>query len=148
MIGDDRARSPVHATRDLHEDGLGELDHTFYAPNPLPRWMRREGQARDDNGLSRRSFRRARRRRTSFHCIIRSLVVAILLVISLVLVCGIFFPSYSSPPQHYLDLGKRALLGGGVNGNNEKIFIAASLHDPSGELLDGAWAHSVRRTGQ
>ena len=59
---------------------------------------------------------------------------------------GTFFPSYSHPPPHYRDLAERATTSaepGRANPLNEKIFIAASIYDPSGELLSGAWARAV-----
>ena len=64
------------------------------------------------------------------------------------MVYAIFFPSYSRPPERYTQLRKRveaSTEGGAANPNNEKVFIAASLYDKEGELLDGDWGESVRR---
>lgn len=70
------------------------------------------------------------------------------LLVTLILVCGVFFPSYSNPPIRYEELRERVRtcnVTGAANVNNEKIFIAASLYDKNGELLSGHWGDSVQR---
>ncbi len=55
-------------------------------------------------------------------------------------------PSYARPPDHYRVLEKRCRESkepGRGNVNNEKIFIAASLYDPSGRLVEGDWGNAV-----
>ena len=57
-----------------------------------------------------------------------------------------FRPSYSRPPDHYQILRRKCEeskeIGRG-NVKNEKIFIAASLHDPEGTLVGGDWGSAV-----
>ncbi|KAJ4340944.1 hypothetical protein N0V95_007377 [Ascochyta clinopodiicola] len=64
----------------------------------------------------------------------------------LVLVAGIFFPSYTNRPAHYLELQQRAANGtepGRANPYAEKVFIAASLYEDKGQLTSGGWGRSV-----
>ncbi|KAJ0413785.1 cryptococcal mannosyltransferase 1-domain-containing protein, partial [Aspergillus carlsbadensis] len=70
------------------------------------------------------------------------------ILIALALITFTFFPSYTHPPPHYIALRNRVLNtdsteSGRGNIHNEKIFIAASLYDPTGELARGHWASSV-----
>ncbi|OOF98230.1 glycosyltransferase family 69 protein, partial [Aspergillus carbonarius ITEM 5010] len=74
----------------------------------------------------------------------------VLTVLCIVLVLAVltstFNPSYTRLPPHYSSLrdtvSQSSLLGRG-NLRNEKVFIAASLYDPSGELARGHWGASV-----
>jgi hypothetical protein len=55
-------------------------------------------------------------------------------------------PSYSHRPELYNDLSQRALgseMPGRANIFDEKVFIAASIYDPDGQLADGAWGEAV-----
>lgn len=64
----------------------------------------------------------------------------------LVLVAGIFFPSYTNRPAHYVELQQRAANGtepGRANPYSEKVFIAASLYEDKGQLTSGGWGRSV-----
>ncbi|KAG9199071.1 hypothetical protein G6514_009085 [Epicoccum nigrum] len=64
----------------------------------------------------------------------------------LVLVAGIFFPSYTHRPAHYVELQQRAANGtepGRANPYSEKVFIAASLYEGDGQLTSGGWGKSV-----
>ncbi|KAJ4401937.1 hypothetical protein N0V91_007591 [Didymella pomorum] len=64
----------------------------------------------------------------------------------LVLVAGIFFPSYTHRPAHYVELQQRAANGtepGRANPYSEKVFIAASLYEDKGQLTSGGWGRSV-----
>ncbi|KAF1357211.1 hypothetical protein EJ07DRAFT_181390 [Lizonia empirigonia] len=64
----------------------------------------------------------------------------------LVLIAGIFFPSYTNRPAHYIDLQQRAANGtapGRANPYSEKVFIAASLYEDKGQLTSGGWGRSV-----
>ncbi|KAL3475296.1 cryptococcal mannosyltransferase 1-domain-containing protein [Aspergillus californicus] len=57
-----------------------------------------------------------------------------------------FNPSYTELPSHYSSLRDAALKSnrpGRGNLRNEKVFIAAGLYDPSGELARGHWGSSV-----
>ncbi|KAL3450210.1 cryptococcal mannosyltransferase 1-domain-containing protein [Aspergillus insuetus] len=92
---------------------------------------------------TRRYYRHLRR--IPYYC---SVFISIL--IALAAITFTFFPSYTYPPQHYIALRNRVLntdpnsnLSGRGNVHNEKIFIAASLYDPTGELARGHWASSV-----
>lgn len=66
-------------------------------------------------------------------------------LLAITVVGGTFFPSYTVPPQHYIDLRDRVTLAHGQGGNigNKKVFIAASLYDPGGKLTGGRWAENV-----
>lgn len=79
------------------------------------------------------------RKRRIFSVVLTLLPIWIAIVI-------VFFPSYSQPPQRYYDLRKRAqgsYKPGRGNVNNEKVFIAASLNDPDGSIVNGAWGTAV-----
>jgi len=67
-----------------------------------------------------------------------------LLVITIV--GGTFFPSYARPPPHYQSLREQVRDGwkvGSANTAREKVYIAASIFDPGGELAGGDWAKNV-----
>ncbi|KAL5338972.1 cryptococcal mannosyltransferase 1-domain-containing protein [Aspergillus crustosus] len=67
-------------------------------------------------------------------------------IIALVVITATFYPSYTNPPPHYTSLYNEVLSSnqtGRGNPHNEKIFIAASLYDPDGDLARGHWASSV-----
>jgi hypothetical protein len=67
-------------------------------------------------------------------------------LILLVLVAGIFFPSYTVRPAHYNELRQRALSTnepGRANPYSEKVFIAAALYEEKGNLASGAWGKAV-----
>jgi hypothetical protein len=63
-----------------------------------------------------------------------------------ILLCftAIAYPSYTHPPAHYSSL-RRKVSEHTSHGNirNEKVFIAASLYDPTGKLAQGAWGSSI-----
>lgn len=84
------------------------------------------------------------RHRTCWKWLQAFLVATFVLSIS----CAIFFPSYTRAPPHYKTLRQRVDRGwtefGKANTNNEKIFIAASLYDPRGQLISGDWGDSVQ----
>ena len=85
--------------------------------------------------------RRRLLRRSCHVCFI--LVSATVLLVALV---SIFAPSYTSPPAHYGSLKSKGLgsdENGRANPNNEKVFIAASLYDPDGVLVSGAWGNAI-----
>ena len=73
-------------------------------------------------------------------------VVFVSLVAILVVFTYIFNPSYSHPPTHYRELQQRCRASrepGRGNINNEKVYIAATLHDPGGGLVAGEWGRVV-----
>lgn len=89
---------------------------------------------------------------TSFtiHRLLRWAKFFFLAISIITLVTFMFFPSYSSPPGHYLELQRRVAkaghsskVQGTANPAREKIFIAASLHDTEGRLVSGAWGKQV-----
>ena len=57
-----------------------------------------------------------------------------------------FRPSYTHLPEHYQALQKRCVESkepGRGNINNERILIAAALHDPGGTLVGKDWGSAV-----
>lgn len=135
---------PAYELDDLDNDPpLAQLNNTSH-----PRWWihpnSRPGRRRDGSGSNLFTFHAPRRRRSLFCRAAQLLMLAPYFIFSAIIVCGIFFPSYSHPPQHYLDLRDRVQeLGQTANVNNEKVFIAASLYDHEGELLSGQFGQSV-----
>lgn len=68
------------------------------------------------------------------------------IIIVLIIFTGMFRPSYTNPPAHYESLRRRILASrdyGRGNSDNQKIFIAASIYDKRGHLVNGAWGQSV-----
>lgn len=88
-----------------------------------------------------------RRRRRSVLRLVYWFIFSIpYILISLVLVAGIFFPSYTVRPAHYEELRQRALASdqpGRANPYGEKVFIAAALYEEKGHLTSGAWGRAV-----
>ena len=71
---------------------------------------------------------------------------ALVLLVLLAILTGICSPSYTRLPQQYKELRRTALASatpGRANLGNQRVFIAASLYDPHGTLLSGAWGRSV-----
>ena len=112
--------------------------------------------------FSNRSFRKpirhGRKRSTLFQrfkCIrlhrpsarLCTYVLAIfVLLLALTILTAILNPSYSTPPIHYVNLRARVENSedyGRANPEHQKIFIAASLYDSGGHLLDGDWGRAV-----
>ncbi|KAL8802457.1 MAG: hypothetical protein Q9200_006578 [Gallowayella weberi] len=80
-------------------------------------------------------------RRTTF--LIQCLIS---ILFALTLITAVFRPSYTRPPAHYEALAKRARaskISGRGNPANEKIFIAASIYDKGGHLVNGAWGNAL-----
>ena len=68
------------------------------------------------------------------------------IILALVIFTGLFRPSYTRPPAHYQVLRRKALATqeqGRANPNNEKVFIAASIYDKGGRLVNGDWGFAV-----
>lgn len=65
----------------------------------------------------------------------------------LALFTALFRPSYTNPPAYYRALRERIETSNDHynqgNPENQKIFIAASIYDEDGHLLDGAWGEAV-----
>ncbi|KAL9112609.1 MAG: hypothetical protein Q9227_003180 [Pyrenula ochraceoflavens] len=99
------------------------------------------GCGRNSNAKRSPLLRRSRNRRLGF--ILHTCAISLL---TLILLTGIFRPSYTHPPLHYEELRSAAESSdaeGRANPRNEKIFIAASIFDPQGTLVTGRWAESV-----
>ncbi|KAJ4363511.1 hypothetical protein N0V83_009806 [Neocucurbitaria cava] len=87
-----------------------------------------------------------RRKRSVIRLIYWSIFSVPYILLVLVLVAGIFFPSYTTRPAHYTELRQRALkttTPGRGNPYNEKVFIAAALSEEKGHLTSGAWGRAV-----
>lgn len=87
-----------------------------------------------------------RRKRSVLRLVYWTLVSIPLICLGLVLVAGIFAPSYTNPPAHYEAVKKAVCASkapGRANLRNEKVFIAASLYESHGQLTSGPWAKSV-----
>lgn len=107
-----------------------------------PTWSRRTASRR-----MRRVRKLKSRIRNGWRHRLALLVCSLILLVSIVvLITGIFFPSYTRLPAHYRALQERIRAGnrtGRGNTHNEKIFIAASIYDPGGMLAGGDWGRNV-----
>lgn len=114
---------------------------SFAATLPRPRWLRSKHKSAGSGSL----FHAPRRRRSLFCRIAQLIALAPYILLSMIVLYGVFFPSYTRPPLRYSELRHRVQeLGQSANVHNEKIFIAASLYDHEGELMSGQWAQSVQ----
>ena len=76
-------------------------------------------------------------------CTAFAIVTTVLIIFTIT-----FRPSYARPPHHYRALQEKCQNSkepGRGNVNDEKIFIAATLHDPEGRLLQNDWGNAVLR---
>ena len=88
----------------------------------------------------RSSCSRLLRRLCFYHNLIMGVMVALMVA------SAILSPSYSNPPPQYAtlrDAVDQSTDPGRGNARNEKIFIAASLYDKSGDLAGGEWGSRV-----
>ncbi|KAF2836664.1 glycosyltransferase family 69 protein [Patellaria atrata CBS 101060] len=88
------------------------------------------------------------RRRRVYRRVCSCLALLPLLAAILVTLTMIFRPSYTYPPQHFTELRSRCMQlkePGRGNVNNEKIFIAASLYEKEGSLVEGAWGKALEK---
>lgn len=138
---DDATQSDGEHPDDLE---LHELDHGGHA-HPLPAPRRPRWLAWTPKRRRRR--RAPRRSRSLYGRSCRLLALSPALILGLIVVYAVFFPSYSNPPRRYYDLRRRveqdASTTGSANVNNEKIFVAASMYDQGGQLLSGDWGEAV-----
>ncbi|KAL8731456.1 MAG: hypothetical protein Q9166_003431 [cf. Caloplaca sp. 2 TL-2023] len=68
------------------------------------------------------------------------------ILFALVFLTAIFRPSYTRRPAHYAALKEKVLASkdsGRGNSGNEKIFIAASIYDKGGHLVNGPWGDAL-----
>lgn len=78
--------------------------------------------------------------------LLRLLASTLVGIILLCLVTALFFPSYLSEPPHYSQLRRdihHSNTPGRGNLENQRVFIAASLFDPDGNIASGAWGEAV-----
>ena len=147
---DDEDTASEHELRTLNGKSS---QHTRFSR--LPTWTHtwnRQARRRRQN-KSRSTFVQfmlpsVRRRRSIPLCAVQILAFFSYSVAVLVVLFGIFAPSYTYPPQHYATLRKEieeANAKGRGNTLNEKIFIAAAIHDHQGEILGGGWGVGLRR---
>ena len=105
--------------------------------------LNQNAHRQDAKQLSRRRHRYQRFFGRRIRLLFNSLAA---LACALVLLTAIFWPSYNNPPAHYGALRKRILASddhGRANVNNQKIFIAASIYDKGGHLVNGVWGRNV-----
>ena len=69
--------------------------------------------------------------------------IGLLMVLALLVLIGIFFSSYTTPPQRYGQLGQLIAKTSQGNPRNEKIFIAAAINDQNGDLVKGFWGSNL-----
>ena len=113
-----------------------------FIPWPL-RWNSHSGSKQSCNRFSRSCACSRRSVFRTFRLISYHLLAFVLV---LVVTAYIYFPSYTVLPSHYNVLKKRADIfthPGRGNPSQQKVFIAASLFDPGGKLVGGAWADNV-----
>ncbi len=92
-------------------------------------------------GAKKGSCQLPRPRRSCF--LFQALLIILILLATFI---AIVRPSYSSPPARYHQLRLRAQTSseaGRANPGKEKVFIAASIFDPNGDLARGAWGKSL-----
>lgn len=68
------------------------------------------------------------------------------ILFALLTLTALFRPSYTNPPAHYQVLKSRILQSsdsGRGNPDNVKIFIATSIYDKGGRLVNGAWGQGL-----
>ena len=153
-----RYSSDSHETFDLDDadfesQGLTTASYVHNRqPKSLPQWLlfqlksafgRRRFRYRHTNhspgrkcGIPRISTRRI--------CLLFNVLSAIIFI--LILITAIFRPSYTKLPAHYEALKKRCLQSsenGRANPNNQKVFIAATIYDKGGKLVNGAWGKAI-----
>lgn len=112
---------------------------------PIAIWLTFQSSSRHLGHLPRSSRLRSRVRR---YCKVSLWAfVALLATILLTWMVAVFsLPSFVTPPKHYQDLRLRAIASsepGRGNPAREKVFIAAILHDPEGDLLSGSYSQHI-----
>ena len=98
-------------------------------------------------GSRRRSRRCWRSPRAFFAWLVRFSCWTLIVFGVVAILTAWLFPSYTTLPPHYSDLldhAGRSTRPGRANVNNERIYVAASLYDPEGDLISGKWGDLVR----
>ena len=113
---------------------------TSYLPRRIRRLLyRRRIRVGSHRSCQRKCCPSPLARRFLFHTFLGGLLF-------LILFTALFRPSYTHSPPHYQALEARVLqsnVPGRANALNEKIFIAISLYDRAGHLVNGSWGQSV-----
>jgi hypothetical protein len=154
-----RSSQSDHEEEAASDHELGTLkdgkssQHTRFSrlPTWTHTWSTRARRRR--HGKSRSPFVQfmlpsVRRRRSIPLCAVQTLAFLSYSVAVLIVLFGIFAPSYSNPPQRYLTLRReieQTDAQGRGNTYNEKVFIAAAVYDHEGELLGGEWGVRLRQ---
>ena len=137
---------------DFESQGLTSASYAHKQPKSLLQWLlfqtrpffkRHRFRYRSTKHTAGRRFSLPR---PSTRRICSTLSALLGIVFALLLATAIFRPSYTSPPAHYGALRQRSLqsaLHGRANPHNEKVFIAASIYDKGGDLVDGSWGAAV-----
>jgi ZIP family zinc transporter len=120
-----RARRDSNASTTSSRSWLGRLGHSIPGVHKLA-----------DPSVCAHYITPRRRKRSVLRLIYYVVFSVPYVCLFLVLVVGVFFPSYTHLPAHYKELRQRALA-------SEKVFIAASIYEREGELTAGAWGKSV-----
>lgn len=150
---DDEDTASEHELRTFNKDGKISQQHSRFSrlptwTHPWNRQSRRRRQSRSRSTFVQFMLPSVRRRRSIPLCAVQILAFLSYSVGVLVVLFGVFAPSYTYPPQHYATLRKEieeTTAKGRGNAFNEKIFIAAAIHDHQGELLGGEWGVRLRQ---
>lgn len=141
--GDDEG--PAYELAFLEDRKQSHYSRLSRLTNWTARWSARSSRrpGRSRSPLARFSMPTVRARRRSIpYCAAQALALTFYFIISLVIIVGILFPSYSRPPRQYAELRRQiaqTAVPGRANVHNEKIFIVASIYDKNGRLLGGEW---------
>jgi hypothetical protein len=134
--------------RDSFEEGAkGHSDIHTPPPSWLSRLASRLRLTRFPDRAAYAHYVTPRRRKRSVLRLVYWTVFSVpYFLLLLVLVVGIFFPSYTVRPAHYNELRKRATKTsepGRANPYKEKVFITVALYEENGKLVSGAWGKAV-----
>jgi len=136
---------------DLELDELAANASTHsLAESIRPRWLSRSptrAHRRSGSNTSYLNWAKPRRRRSLLLRSCRLLAIIPVVLLGLIAIYALFFPSYSHPPQRYTDLRTRVQSSssrtGSANAFDKKVMIVASLYDKDGKLLSGHWGEAV-----
>lgn len=102
-------------------------------------------------GASRQAQKRDARSRRHRTCLKPSAIrklswIVLISLTAFTFITAVFFPSYTNPPPRYSELRRRVKntnRPGAGNISDQKVFIAASIFDKSGDLAGGHWGENV-----
>jgi len=130
-------------------DSFSESDSSLSLSQKLLALFRRRVQGWSPIRSTRRRMRSPTRRSMRITWLRRILIFIAslpMVVAFLIIMVGVFFPSYTHEPAQYKALRKRIGASdkpGRANINNEKIFVVSSIYDNQGELVSGAWGDAL-----